>query len=121
MYQDAPEIIEELSQCLAKKKTLEREMTYRYKSTGEIKHLAVKYAFVPPDLVLVHTEDVTQRVQAEDEIKKGTAELNRMVNLMAGREVRMAELKNVIHQLRAQLEAAGLTPTADDPLAAWGD
>ena len=31
----------------------------------------------------------------------------------------MAELKEVIRQLRAQLEATGLTPVADDPLAAW--
>ena len=41
-----------------------------------------------------------------------------MVNLMAGREIRMAELKDVIRQLRAQLEEAGMTPVADDPLLA---
>lgn len=28
-------------------------------------------------------------------------------------------LKEVIRQLRAQLEEAGLTPVADDPLAPW--
>jgi hypothetical protein len=39
-----------------------------------------------------------------------------MVNLMAGREVRMAELKETIQKLRAQLEETGLTPVADDPL-----
>ncbi|GAH59190.1 unnamed protein product, partial [marine sediment metagenome] len=38
-----------------------REMLYEYMSTGETKHLAVSYAFVPPDLVLVHTEDITER------------------------------------------------------------
>jgi hypothetical protein len=35
---------------------------------------------------------------------------------MAGREMRMAELKKAIKKLRAQLEEAGLTPVADDPL-----
>ena len=39
-----------------------------------------------------------------------------IVNTMAGRELRMAELKETIQKLRAQLEAAGLTPVADDPL-----
>ena len=34
-------------------------------------------------------------------------------------EVRMAELKDVIRALRAQLEATGLTPAADDPLEPW--
>ena len=73
---------------------------------------------MPPDLVRVHTEDITERVRAQKEVEKRAAELRKMVNLMAGREVRMAELKKVIRELRAQLEAAGLTPAADDPLLA---
>jgi PAS domain-containing protein len=116
MYRDMPEIQEEISRCLAEETTIEREMPYWFQSTGESKHLAVKYAFVPPDLVLVHTEDITERVQAEEEIKKRSAELRKLVNAMAGREVRMAELKGVIRKLHAQLEAAGLAPVADDPL-----
>jgi len=55
----------------------------------------------------------------ERRVAERTAELRNLVNAMAGREVRMAELKEVIRQLRAQLEAAGLTPAADDPLAPW--
>jgi len=118
MYRDMPEIRAEIERCFAEKTTIKREMPYQYRSIGESKHLAVKYAFVHPDLVLVHTEDITKRVQAEEEIKKRTTELREMVNLMAGREIRMAELKDVIRQLRAQLEEAGMTPVADDPLLA---
>ncbi len=118
MYRDTPEIREDILRCLAEKNTIEREMRYRFQSTGEERHLAVKYAFVPPDLVLVHTEDITERVQAEEELRKHAAEQKRMVNLMAGREVRMAELKGVIRKLRAQLEEAGLEPAANDPLLA---
>jgi len=55
--------------------------------------------------------------EMEQRVRERTAELQRFVDLMAGREVRMAELKDVIRQLRAQLHAAGLTPVADDPLA----
>jgi len=57
-----------------------------------------------------------QAEELEQRVAERTAELRKMVNLMAGREVRMAELKEVIRQLRAQLEEAGLTPVADDPL-----
>jgi PAS domain-containing protein len=61
MYRDTPRILEELSRCVAEKVSIEREMSYRFRSTGEIRDLAVKYAFVPPGLVLVHTEDITER------------------------------------------------------------
>jgi PAS domain S-box-containing protein len=57
-------------------------------------------------------EELEQRVQAR------TAELQQFVDLMVGREIRMAELKSVVRQLRAQLQSAGMTPVADDPLAA---
>ena len=49
-------------------------------------------------------------------LKERTDELQKTINLMAGRELRMVELKETIEKLRAQLESAGLTPVADDPL-----
>jgi GAF domain-containing protein len=52
----------------------------------------------------------------EDVVEQRTAELRKLVNAMAGREVRMAELKQAIRRLRAQLTEAGLEPVADDPL-----
>ena len=54
--------------------------------------------------------------QLEEKVIERTDELRQVVNLMAGREVRMAELKTVIQQLCDQLRDAGLTPIASDPL-----
>ncbi len=82
------------------------------------------------DLIIAIAERfgrIVERKRAEEELAKHrehleglvrerTAELQKMVNLMAGREVRMAELKETIRKLRTQLEEAGLTPVADDPL-----
>lgn len=42
---------------------------YRFISTGETKHLVVKYAFVPPDMVLIDTEDITSRKRAEEALR----------------------------------------------------
>jgi len=75
--------------------------------------------------------DITERKQMQDEleqhrehleemVQKRTAELQSIVNSMAGREVRMAELKETIQKLRTQLEEAGQTPVADDPLKEAG-
>jgi len=52
----------------------------------------------------------------ESNIKDRTKELTTMVDHMAGREIRMAELKNVIDHLQKQLEDQGIEPTIQDPL-----
>jgi PAS domain S-box-containing protein len=71
--------------------------------------------------------DITKRKQVEEElqqyrgsleerVEERTAELKSLVEAMTGRELRMADLKDVIKKLRAELVAAGLVPVADDPL-----
>ena len=57
----------------------------------------------------------------ESRIENRTKELTQMVDHMAGREIRMAELKQVIDQLRQQLDEHGLKPAAQDPLKDLGD
>ena len=56
------------------------------------------------------------REYLEEIIKKRTANLQKTINLMSGREMRMIGLKKTIKKLRAQLKKAGLEPVADDPL-----
>ncbi|MFQ5596124.1 MAG: ATP-binding protein, partial [Anaerolineae bacterium] len=65
LHQDTPEVQEDLARCYTEMTPIEREMSYEFKTTGETRQLAVKYAFVPPDLVLVHIEDITERKQAQ--------------------------------------------------------
>jgi hypothetical protein len=71
---------------------------------------------------------ITERKQAEAElekhrehleeiVKERTADLQDIIKSMTGREVRMAGLKEVIKKLHTQLEEAGMTPVAGDPLA----
>ena len=83
---------------------------------------------LPDNIVINLGYDITELKRAEEELEKHrehledlveerTKELRSMVNTMAGREIRMAELKDVIKQLREQLEKAGITPVANDALA----
>jgi len=66
MYPDMPEIIGDLSRCFNKKLTVTRALEYRFRSTGEIKHMAFTYGYVPPDLVMLHAEDITERKRGEE-------------------------------------------------------
>ena len=55
-------------------------------------------------------------VSLESNIKDRTKELTKMVDHMAGREIRMAELKDVIDKLQQQLQDHGIEPAVQDPL-----
>ncbi|MBA7701307.1 hypothetical protein ES703_110042 [subsurface metagenome] len=65
LYKEQTEILEELYSCINYQKRITREMKYRYQSTGKEKFLNVFYDFVPPNIVLVNTEDRTKQREAE--------------------------------------------------------
>ena len=78
-------------------------------------------------LVISMAMDITQRKQVEEELATHREHLEQLVadrtrkvrgtmKVMAGREVRMGELKKVIHKLRQQLLESGLEPVAADPV-----
>jgi len=70
LYADRPQIIEDIRRTFDTKATLHREMTYAMqRTTGQVKELSVTYVFVPPDLVMVHTDDITQRKVAEKALR----------------------------------------------------
>lgn len=73
MYENSPykqEIESDFLKCVSEKKTVLREMSYKLRSLDEIKELKVCYVFVPPDLILVHTEDITDNKIAGEELRK---------------------------------------------------
>lgn len=84
-------------------------------------HAELAMAFANQAAIAIDNARLFERTQEhadllEERVEERTAELQKVINLMAGREVRMAELKKVIKKLRAQIEDAGMTPVADDPL-----
>lgn len=68
MYVDRPDILKDLHTCFAKKTNIIREMIYYIQILKEEKDLLAEYGFIPPDLVLVHTEDITKRKNAETKL-----------------------------------------------------
>lgn len=61
MYRDMPEVIEDMNRCYHEKFSIEVDMPYRFQVSGELKYLSVKYAYIPPDSILVHSEDITEK------------------------------------------------------------
>lgn len=74
LYAGQPDVLADLRRCMAERSTFEREMFYPFQSTGENRYLIAKYAFLPPDHILVHTVDISARKKAEEEIVRAKEE-----------------------------------------------
>ncbi|HAL55611.1 MAG TPA: hypothetical protein DCP63_03790, partial [Bacteroidetes bacterium] len=70
IYPGMPDILEDFGRCLSTKGAIHRERAHRFRSSGDVREMAVDYVFVPPDIIMVHTEDITERKQAEQELQK---------------------------------------------------
>jgi len=73
IYENSPnkqDIESDLLKCAGEKKSIVREMPYKLRSTDEIKQLKVCYVFLPPDLILVHAEDITDNKVVGEELRK---------------------------------------------------
>ncbi len=69
-FSDAPEVVEELERCLDQGSTIQRELDRTLRTTGKTRRLFVTYASAPPDLVIVHTADVTERSRLEQQLRQ---------------------------------------------------
>jgi len=70
LYLDRPDIVDDFKRCLDTREPIHREMSYRFQYSGQERELSVDFVFVPPDLVMVHTEDITERKRADQELQK---------------------------------------------------
>ena len=66
-FADYPEIMADLRACVADQRPIRRETDFSYKSAGPPRQLAFTYVFVPPQTVMVHTEDITAAKQADQQ------------------------------------------------------
>jgi sigma-B regulation protein RsbU (phosphoserine phosphatase) len=73
IYENSPnkqDIESDLLKCSSEKKSIVREMPYKLRSSDEIKQLKVCYVFLPPDLILVHAEDITDNKVVGEELRR---------------------------------------------------
>jgi PAS domain S-box-containing protein len=70
LYADSPEVMNYLRRCYLEQTVFSQEVLYRLRTLGEEKYLRVSCAYVAPDLVMVHTDDITERKQAEAALRE---------------------------------------------------
>ncbi|MFW9820219.1 MAG: PAS domain S-box protein, partial [Candidatus Thorarchaeota archaeon] len=66
LYKNNPAVLEDLNRCANERILISKEMNYLLHTSQKEKILEVTYAFVPPDLVLAHTKDITEHKKMEE-------------------------------------------------------
>ena len=80
MYKDRLDIFNDLQLCLKNKTHVRRDINYRFQFSNEEKYLLVNYSYVDPDLIVVRTEDITERKKAEERLKESELKYRNMIN-----------------------------------------
>lgn len=106
LFKDQPDIPDDFLRCFSSQVPFSREMPYRMITTGENKYLRVRYIFVPEDMVVVHTEDITEKHQIEEDLRAIRAELEDRVRL------RTQELIGANRKLEKEIAEHKLTEKA---------
>ncbi len=69
MYADQMEIFHDIETCFRERRTINREMQYHFVSTDRTLDLSIRYVYIPNDMVLIHTEDITERVHSRQQLQ----------------------------------------------------
>jgi signal transduction histidine kinase len=69
-FADRPDVIRDIHECAATGAVIHREDSFYLRTIGETRLFAVTYAYAPPDMVIVHTDDLTELRQLEQQLRQ---------------------------------------------------
>jgi len=95
VYPDNPEIRDEIWRCYRRKKSEKWQGEIHLQATGELKYFITSYIYVPPDIVMVHTEDITDRKKAEEALRKSEERYRQLIETMNEGLIYVDEEENI--------------------------
>jgi len=98
LYKRRPDILRDFERCYRTKRLIKLETPYRMFTTDEEKYIALTIAFVPPDMVMVHMEDITERKMAEEKLKRSEKNLRLLSSqLLSAKEDERKRIAQELH------------------------
>jgi PAS domain-containing protein len=79
LYHDRPFISQSIRDCFQTQKNIHQSMPYHLRILDQHLYFNISYVFVPPDLVMVHTEDATEKWKVEQELLHQQAQQSKLL------------------------------------------
>jgi len=73
------DLIERFGQCFNQKQTLVYETDYRLIETQSDRKIVFTYAYIPPDVVMLHVKDITERKKIEEALRLNQERLTALI------------------------------------------
>jgi PAS domain S-box-containing protein len=102
IYADQPGLLAMAERCFRERRVIRAETEFVYRTTGKWTWIAASFGFVPPDLVMVFVDDITDRKGKEQEIQRLNDELEQRVRDRT-RELEASEARLADAQRLAQI------------------
>lgn len=80
VYPDFPPIHPHLVECFTGKTTFQRALTHTMPRIGE-RHFNITYAFVPPDLIMTHLEDITEQTATQRALQNSESQYRSLIEV----------------------------------------
>ncbi len=109
IYKDRPSIIAFFRRCIKEKVKISGEIKYKYITTGTEKILYNTYDFIEPDLVLLHSKDITKQREAEKSLEKEEQKKSIILENLNELIVFQDLDHKVVYANKAACESVGLT------------
>ncbi|MFX1260386.1 MAG: ATP-binding protein [Promethearchaeota archaeon] len=94
LYKDQPKFLKNLYKCIENKVNITKDLKYKFLSTEKEGFFHIKFGFIAPDLVIVHAEDISKRIQMEQKLKESEEQLKKLNEVLNFKvKVRTKKLK----------------------------
>jgi PAS domain S-box-containing protein len=69
VYINNPEVLKLMNMAYDEQRAVTQEGPFRLITTGEMKYLSASFVYLAPDIVMIHTEDITEKHRVQEEIR----------------------------------------------------
>ena len=106
LYRNSPQVLNDMNYCFQEQSVVKKEIISKHFAPG--KFLTVTYGFISPDLIIVHTEDQTDRKQAEEALRKSERQLADIIEFLPDATLAIDKERRVIIWNKAIEEMTGV-------------